>query len=275
MQADKVEGGGGLLIHVEDHGNPYGPPILFIHGFSQCRLCWNKQINSPLADSHRLVTMDLRGHGRSEKPRDVYGDSALWADDVAAVIKALDLDRPVLCGWSYGGTVICDYLRHHGEDAIGGINLVGAVSKLGDPVIPYLGEPFTSIIPGFFSDDVEESSATLQRFMRICVAAEPTPEDFYFFLGYNMIVPPYVRYGLFARSLDNDDLLPGLKAPVLITHGEDDAVVLLSMGEHNKTLISQASMSVYPGIGHAPFWENPARFNAELNDFVRTARGGE
>ena len=201
-------------------------------------------------------------------------DGIRRADDVAAVIKGLGLDRPILCGWSYGGAVICDYLRRYGEDAIGGINLVGAVSKLGDPVIPYLGEPFTSIIPGFFSENAEECSATLQKFMRICVAAELAPEDFYFFLGYNMIVPPHVRYGLFARTIDSDDLLAGLKSPVLISHGADDAVVRLSMGEYHKQLMPRAELSVYPGIGHTPFWEDPARFNAELTEFSRAAGNG-
>ena len=52
--------------------------------------------------------MDLRGHGLSDKPRDAYGDSRLWADDVASIIDALNLDRPVLSGWSYGPLVTMD-----------------------------------------------------------------------------------------------------------------------------------------------------------------------
>ena len=69
-------------------------------------LAWSRQLDSELARDHRLVAMDLRGHGLSEKPRDAYGDSRLWADDVRAVIDALNLDRPVLCGWSHGPLVI-------------------------------------------------------------------------------------------------------------------------------------------------------------------------
>jgi pimeloyl-ACP methyl ester carboxylesterase len=66
--------------------------------------------------------MDLRRHGQSEKPRDGYADSRLWADDVDAVIQALKLDRPVLCGWSYRPLVILDYVRHYGKEAVGGMN---------------------------------------------------------------------------------------------------------------------------------------------------------
>src|SRR5687768_14489125 len=98
----KVTGGGGVQLHVVEAGNPRGRPIVFIHGFSQCSLAWSRQMSSDLADDYRLVAMDMRGHGRSEKPREAYDDSRLWAEDVGAVIRALRLDHPVLCGWSYG-----------------------------------------------------------------------------------------------------------------------------------------------------------------------------
>ena len=61
MKSYTVTGGGGVKLHVEEAGNPYGPPILFIHGFSQCGLCWNKQFDSFLADGHRLVRMPTPG----------------------------------------------------------------------------------------------------------------------------------------------------------------------------------------------------------------------
>ena len=62
----------------------------------------------------------------SEKPRDGYGDSqAVGRLTSTRSIQALELDHPVLCGWSYGPLVILDYLRHYGEDGIGGIHFVG------------------------------------------------------------------------------------------------------------------------------------------------------
>ncbi len=102
MKSHRVAGGGGTQLHLVETGNPRGRPIVFIHGFSQCRLAWSRQLSSDLADSYRLVAMDLRGHGLSEKPREGYTDSRLWADDVNAAIQALSLDHPILCGWSYG-----------------------------------------------------------------------------------------------------------------------------------------------------------------------------
>src|SRR3954465_9376145 len=100
-----VRGGGGLRLHVREWGERDGRPIVFVHGWSQSQLCWSRQIAGPLADDLRLVTFDLRGHGMSEKPLDAgaYADARLWADDLAAVIDQLELDRPGPAAWAYGG----------------------------------------------------------------------------------------------------------------------------------------------------------------------------
>src|SRR4051794_8291040 len=58
-----VRGGGGLRLHAREWGDPEGPPVVFIHGWSQSQLCWARQTEGPLADEFRIVTFDLRGHG--------------------------------------------------------------------------------------------------------------------------------------------------------------------------------------------------------------------
>src|SRR5438046_7107704 len=99
MKSHTITGGGGLQLHLVESGNPRGRSILFIHGFSQCWLAWSRQLSSDLTRSHRLVAMDMRGHGSSDRPAGGYDDSKLWADDVDAVIRELDLDQPILSGW--------------------------------------------------------------------------------------------------------------------------------------------------------------------------------
>jgi non-heme chloroperoxidase len=273
ISSHTVTGGGGLELHVQETGKPDGKPILFIHGFSQCLLAWNKQLHSDLARDFRLIAMDLRGHGRSQKPRDVYGDSRLWADDVHAVIETLGLDRPVLCGWSYGGTVMADYVAQHGEDRIAATHWVSAISRLGDPILQsgFIGPEFLALAPGFFTENAEESMAALERFIRLCVHAEPSPEDLYFFLGYNAMVPPHVRLGLFSRTLDHDRLIQTLRKPMLLTYGQRDAIVLPTMGEHLARLAPHARLSLYPDAGHATFWEAAERFNRELRELRQSA----
>jgi non-heme chloroperoxidase len=269
MRTYTVAGGGGCQLHVEETGNPKGQPILFIHGFSQCRLSWSRQLHSDLQSDFRLVAIDNRGHGRSDKPRDAYGDSQLWADDIQAIITSLDLDHPILSGWSYGGVIICDYLRVYGEEQIGGINLVGGISKLGTAAaLSVITPAFLALVPGFFSNDAMESVAALEALLRMVFFEVPTPTDYYTMLGFNSVVPPYVREALFSRSLDNDDLLSQLRKPVLITHGQDDAIVLPTAAEQHAAAIPQARVSWYPHVGHAPFWEDAARFNRELRELA-------
>lgn len=156
MKSHSIAGGGGLMLHVREWGNPGARPILFIHGWSQSHLCWSKQFGSPLADEFHLVAMDIRGHGQSEAPLDPpsYTNGALWADDVARVIEDLKLTRPVLVGWSYGGLIICDYLRRYGDGAVGSINFVGAAVGIGQRWFgPRIGPGFLTHAPPACSPD--------------------------------------------------------------------------------------------------------------------------
>lgn len=131
-----------------------------------------------------------------------YTDARLWADDVNAVIEALTLDDPILCGWSYGPLVILDYIRHYGEERIGGIQFVGAITKLGtDDAMSALSPEVLSLVPGFFATEVEQSVRSLQSLLQLFFAKDPSAEERYLMLGYNLSVPPYVRRGCsLARS---------------------------------------------------------------------------
>jgi pimeloyl-ACP methyl ester carboxylesterase len=268
MQSHTVTGGGGTQLHLVETGNPQGRPILFLHGFSQCGLAWSRQLHSDLADDFRLVALDLRGHGRSAKPRDGYDDARLWADDVRAVIEALGLERPVLCGWSYGALVILDYLRRHGEDGIGGIVFVDGITKLGSAAaMAVIAPAFVNLIPGFFATDAEESVQSLASLVQMCFVEKPSGEELYLMLGYNVAVPPYVRQALFSRAVDNDDLLPTLRTPALLLHGAEDAIVDPAAVDQHKTGLPHAQVEVMPHAGHAPFWDDPAGFNQHLRAF--------
>src|SRR5687768_11702957 len=173
MNSQKITGGGGVQLHLVEAGNPKGRPLLFIHGLSQSWRAWSRQMFSDLADDFRLVAMDMRGHGLSDKPREGYGDSRLWADDVNAAIQTLELDHPVLSGWSYGPLLILDYIRHYGEDDMGGSQLVGAVTTLGtDEAMSVITPEFLSLVPGFFSTDAEENERSLASLLRLCCASE-------------------------------------------------------------------------------------------------------
>ncbi len=276
MQTHTVEGGGGLKLHVREWGKPNAQAILFIHGWSQNHLCWSKQFESPLADDFRLVAMDIRGHGQSEAPSDAesYTTGALWADDVKNVIEALKLDRLVLVGWSYAGFIISDYIRRYGDDAIAGVNFVGAAVGIGEQWFgTCIGPGFLEYAPLSCSEDQTVALKAIRDFLHVCFAKPVAAEDMELAMGWNMLVHPQVRANLIGREEDFTPDLAKMKKPVLVSYGDADTVVLPSMAKTIQDHVPNCQISEYPGVGHAPFIEEPVRFNAELHAFARQNLG--
>ena len=275
MKVHEVRGGGGLRLHVREWGRADGPPIVFIHGLSQSHLCWAKQYESALAEEFRLVAYDLRGHGMSEAPLEAehYADGVLWADDLAAVIEQLRLDRPVLVGWSYGGFVICDYLRAHGQDRIAAIDFVAGGVKLGEAAFGTLiGPSFLDNFADLTADDLPTNIRGVRGLVRAFPAKPLPPDDVETLLCAGMTVPARIRANLGARQIDGDDVLRTLEVPLLVTQGRADTVVLPAMAEHVLATCPTAEPSWYDGVGHTAHLDQPERFNRELATLTRRVR---
>jgi non-heme chloroperoxidase len=275
MKVHVLRGGGGLRLHVREWGKTGGPPILFIHGWSQNHLCWARQYDSALAEEFRLVAYDLRGHGMSEAPLEPghYTDGKLWAEDVAAIIEELHLDRPVLVGWSYGAFVICDFVRAYGQDRIAAIDFVEGAVKLGGAAFGTLiGPGFLDHFAGATADDLPTNIATMRSFVRACVVKPVPDDDLETAICWNVTVPAAIRAHLGAREIDCDDVLAALQVPLLVTQGRADTVVLPAMAEHVLATCPTAEASWYEGTGHVPHLEESERFNRELAELTRRAR---
>jgi pimeloyl-ACP methyl ester carboxylesterase len=270
----EVRGGHGLRLQAREWGDPDGPELLFIHGWSQCDLCWSKQVNGDLAGRFRIVTFDLRGHGLSEKPPETgqYTDERLWADDVAAVIEQTGLQRPIVIAWSYGGFLVMDYLRAFGDGALAGVNLVGGAVMLKPPGFDHIGPGFLENAGDASASDLATNIGAIQRFLRACTAEELDEREWTMAISWNMVVPPTVRGALISREIDGSAVLAALSAPVLVSHGREDAIVLPSMAEHVLTTCTTAVPSWYDGVGHMPFWEMAERFDHELAEFSDRVR---
>jgi non-heme chloroperoxidase len=265
-----IRGGDGITLHAHEWGCPDGPAILFVHGWSQCGMCWEAQTRSPLAERFRMVTFDIRGHGMSDQPIDAgcYADQRLWADDVAAVIEQTRLDRPVLVAWSYGGFIVADYVRVYGDAGIAGIDLVSGAVLLRPPSFDHIGPGFLDNAPGASAPDLRTNIGAIRRFLRSC-SARPLPDELWSAaLCWNMAVPAAIRGALIAREIDATDIYSELSVPVLVTHGREDLIILPSMAEHVLRHCNTAIASWYDGVGHMPFIEESERFNLELAAFV-------
>lgn len=274
MTRRTIPGHGGVKLAVHDIGPADARPILLIHGWSQASPCWARQ--HLLADEFRLIIPDLRGHGQSEKPTDpdAYMTSRPWGDDIAAIIDALSLDRPVLVGWSMGGWVVGDYIRHHGDAALAGFALVGSSVASGEHLPPAAlaerqADPAVAA-RGMFGDDLAADLADTVAFVRACFHQQPEPDDLAAMVGFNMLCPPYVRVCR-RRSDDFRADYARTSKPALVIRGRHERLSLPAM--HNQTLqtLPRATAHEYDTSGHAPFWEEAARFNTDLAAFVNEA----
>jgi pimeloyl-ACP methyl ester carboxylesterase len=259
----------GVSLSAQEWGNPDGRTIVFIHGFLQSHLAWWKQVtDASLAARFRMITFDLPGHGASDKPWDaaVYGDSGKWADTLAAVLDAVGSQKAVVVGWSYGTRVIADYLLAYGDDRLTGINFAGAA--LNDDAA-MLG-PGMKLLGGALVEDLAQNLKATRIFNRACYAEAPSDAELDQLTAISMAVPIKVRRWA-RRPAPYEAALKAIKVPTLVTHGTLDEICLLALGQYIARTVPKAQASYYDKVGHAPFWEDAARFNTELAAFAGKA----
>ncbi|WP_424183305.1 alpha/beta fold hydrolase [Actinokineospora sp. G85] len=264
-----VTGHDGTRIAVRESGDPANPPVVLVHGWAQSGAVWDGQARALAADFHVLAP-DLRGHGASEDPGSGYGDSAAWAGDLAAVL-ALNERPATVVGWSYGGLVLTDYLREHGDDRLAGLVLVGALTEIGrGRPGGAVGAAMRAALPAVLDEDpalaIPAMVALIER-----MTAEPAPgPDVQRRVGAALAVAPAVRRALFARTVDSAAVLDKIRKPAVVVHGTADAVVAPAAAEYAAGKIPGAVARWLPGVGHQPFTERADAFT----DLVRALAGG-
>ncbi|HSV52964.1 MAG TPA: alpha/beta hydrolase [Burkholderiaceae bacterium] len=308
----------GVNLSVIDTGGVDKQPIVFIHGIAQSALSWRAQFSSSeLLAKYRLIAVDLRGHGQSQgalgalddtgRPlaalasnkysiaNDDVASSALWANDVAAVISGLSLNAPVLVGWSYGATVIADYMRvNQGLGAAKKIVLTGGSPVLLPPGTPGGGGADTVLSPAFFAtypktldfNRLTNAPSTyhdvvtgLADFVQLALSdavsgrAPATRDEVLENVAFNVLAPPAARQAI-SRASDFRPFFTGLSAAtrsrVKIINGGADAV---NQTTNTKAYYEACGFTVtnFSGEGHSFFARNPSLFNTELDTFISAA----
>lgn len=114
MKTTRVPGTDGVTLAADRWvpGAVGGPPFLLVHGLASNARLWDGVADRLVALGHPVVAVDLRGHGRSSKPDGPY-DVPTVADDLAAVIERLGIDRPIAVGQSWGGNVVLELAARH------------------------------------------------------------------------------------------------------------------------------------------------------------------
>nr|WP_238601242.1 alpha/beta hydrolase [Xanthomonas arboricola] len=259
----------GVAVAVQEHGAVDGPAIVFVHGLLGSRIDWNGQLADPRLQGYRLITYDLRGHGLSGKPAtaSAYQDGALWADDLAAVLKAANARDAVLVGWSLGGAVITNYLTRHGDAGLGGVVYVAGVIELR---AEQLGA-HPAIYRDLVSDDLRTHLQAVQDFLRLCFATQPPAPVFEALLANASLASWDMQRAVQGMSIDVAGL-QRTQLPVLLMYGARDALVSTAPTlARARQLQPRAQTVLYPDAGHAPFLEDSTRFNQDLLHFVEQA----
>jgi non-heme chloroperoxidase len=264
-----LRGADGVRLAVRAAGDPQAPPIVLVHGWSSSGSVWHEQLTDPdLTARHRLLAVDLRGHGESDVPADGYDKPAVWADDLAAVLA--HAGRPaILVGWSYGGVVITDYLRERGCAGVEGLVLTGALTEVGrGRPGGGSGSAWHGIIRSVLSEDPEVAVPALTTLAGRMTVAPRSGAEVQHHVGDMLRVPPAVRKALFTRDIGSAEVLAAVSVPTLVMHGVADIVVDRSSSVYAIGKIPGAVERWFEDVGHMPFVERCAEFNAALLEFA-------
>jgi pimeloyl-ACP methyl ester carboxylesterase len=252
-----------------DMGNPAGSPVVLIHGYTDNARDWVPLIPY-LSKSLRLIVVDLRGHGRSGKPECCYTRFD-FAYDIKLLLDALNVERASIVGHSLGSIIAQTFAEDWPERTA----RVVLISSTGGP------KPGTAPRPPKF--DYAAAIRTLKepidpdsQFM-IEWWASPTPVDADFIRRQrrdSAAIPLRVWLAVLDQALIDTDLqrtLPRLRAPTLLIWGEKDPIMEEDVRSTLRDALPQAEVKVFAGLGHNPFWEDPAQSAAVINRFLEKA----
>ena len=266
----------GTEIFYKDWGA--GQPVVFSHGWPLNSDAWDDQSFLVASNGFRAIAHDRRGHGRSGQPWE-GNDMDTYADDLAALMEALDLNDAILVGHSTGGGEVTRYLGRHGTSRVAQAVLLGAVAPLmlktdanpeGTPI-----EAFDEIRDGVAADRSQfykDLSGPFYGANRDGANVSQGTRDAFWMWG--MQVGLKGAYDCI-KAFSETDLTEDLKkidVPSLIAHGDDDQIVpIVASAEKSSKLVPNSTLKVYPGGSHGLAWVGPFKdeFNSDLLDFIR------
>ena len=239
-----------------------GLPILLLHGYTDSRRSYDPVL-AQLPDFVNAIAVSQRGHGDSERPENGYLPADLSAD-IVHLMNSLSIQKAVIVGHSLGAIVAQRFAIDYPDRTLG-LVLVGsfytmydhlAVQQLWKSMVAQLTDPIDPVIVRTFQEGT---------------VAHPLPQAFLdLVVQESLKVPARIWKQTLRSALDTDfsNELPKIKAPTQLIWGNLDTLASRLEQTALLTAIHGSKLNVYGGAGHAPHWEEPARFANDIANFI-------
>ena len=250
-------------------GDPAGPPVVLIHGYTDSARDWVPLVPY-LSPRFHLILVDIRGHGRSGKPECCY-TRLDFAYDIKLLLDALHVGRAHIVGHSLG-SIIAQTFGEYWPERTRRVVLISATggprpgSARRKPVYDYAAQIRQ------LKEPLDPDSPFMIRWW-----SSPTPVDPDFIRRQRedaAAIPLSVWLAVLDQGLLESDLqrtLPKLKAPTLLIWGSADPIMEEGVRQTLREALPRAQVKVFQGLGHNPFWEDPQACADVINAFLSAA----
>lgn len=258
----------GHQVYYEDHGSDkQDTALVLVHGWGMSNRCWDPILPALVKAGHRVISIDHRGCGQSDKDFTDLSIASI-AGDVVNLVQHLDVKKVLLNGWSLGGAVVVAAASQLGNRCVGVVLTGGAT-----PIYTQKSDlPFGSTV-----DDVVGTVAAyendrvnfLQGLSQIVCAKEVGADVEHWFKDMFLQASPLAGATLGELAqLDQREMLLALDTPILSVFGSDDGFVAPDICRWVSEHHPQALSVELPGVGHAPFIEEREDYLSALLEFV-------
>ncbi len=251
-----------------------GPAVLMLHGNSSCKMIFRRQFEAPMASRLRLIAMDLPGHGESGDARDPASAYTLggYARAALAILDALDIRRAAVFGWSLGGHVALEMISRFA-------GLTGVMIS-GTPPVPNGGFAlgFRQTAQMALAGSANWAEGDAEAYARATAGAGASFEPFLLEAArrtHGLARETFFADALSGRSDDQRRIVETAPTPLAVVNGADDEFIIADyFNDIAWANLWDGRTHSLAGLGHAPFWQAPERFNPLLERFVTETAAG-